>query len=550
MKPISISLRHIKKHGLCFLINNIRHDEYLSHEERVACLIKTNHAFDNDFEKVALEFKNHRFGAYLWVYTSEFLRGEAIASLLRLHYLKAILQMLTDKYQIDVLVIESHIPLNIRLFLKQLGLKIHYKKLLYFYSLIRYNGKGVVNILESLLKNFKFLFKKNNCYHEGVLADINTSFTTHRYDSIEKVISLYPKIKFFSGQESILERVAKDDAVVFRKELNFKMFFGSFVKTLRIMIFILKNKKNIPPDLYHNLSDFYNLILYFDLIIFEKSVEKYLDKNNIRKIIHLSTLTRPTYRILMSYAKKHGIEFILVASRTLMKLRSSERILTCDVNEYNNTSLPDWFIFKDIYSTKIFDDYPELQKKVFIGGRYLSQEIHETADKPLVALLILFNHFEDLCFKLLKEIDKTGVCDNINTIIYRCHPLYHISKETMQTYFPKNELINISGKDYSELNNYRTITVTGPTTGALEAVQEGSVILWVPYIWDDGILLDDMMNNVGIKCKNIEILTIKLRDLLDSEEFFSQQIQLDTSYCNTYFQTKKLISAQLKDFIN
>lgn len=244
----------------------------------------------------------------------------------------------------------------------------------------------------------------------------------------------------------------------------------------------------------------------------------------------------------MKEANMRGIEFTLVASRTLMFHRSSERLLNCDVNQYNETALPDRLILKDEYSKRVLQKYPSLQNRVTIAGRYATPELTEIPDDKPLAVLIMFNHVGALCYKLINEILSAGAPALTKTIIFRCHPAYILSDNEMKKYFPDNHIINITGKDYSELKNYCTVTISGATTGALDAVQAGTVLLWVPYIWDDGILMDDMMNKIGLNCKNQEELKEYANTLLSDKRKILRQFQMDKTFLKDNFNTNRLIS--------
>lgn len=543
MEIVTLSL--IKKNKKVWLyINNQSHVDFFSHTQRVDALIEANKRFDTDLEIVSERFKDHCFGAYLWVFTSEFIRGEETGSLVRWHFIKQLVNSLFfDKsIKIENFIIATRIPKSLRRYLRSLNLSISYNILKYLFSILKYWGRGWLNVINALIKNLSFLYRKGNQKHVGAIVDINRGSTKHRFDSIEAIKVKFPNLKFFSGQEHPLEDVPKENQVVFRRELTLSKFLGSVLKSIHLGLFAIKNKKNIPCFLYYNIVDIFNLLMWFDLICYEYCVKAYLSKNNIQKIIHVSTLTKPTYRILMSEAKRRNMDFTLVASRTLMRYRSSERILDCDIKGYNNTALPTKYIFKDQYSSKIFDQYPEMKKNVQIGGSHVSKTYRYINYNNPVAILILFNHTKELLNRLLNEIIKGEIPSVVNTIIFRCHPNYVISKDEMLRYFPNNQVIDITGKDYSLLSNYRTVTISGATTGALDAIQWGTVILWVPYIWDDGILMDDLMNILGVNCLNSMELKKKTIEFIINPNLMAEQYNKDTQSKLKYFNTKCLIS--------
>jgi hypothetical protein len=532
--------RHNKKVWL--FIDGIRHDKYFSHEQRVRLYKNAADSFDQDLENAALRFKDHPYGAFLWLFTSDFIRGEEIGGLVRWHLLKEMLLQLFHDQKFCQLAIETPIPKFLKLLLRinEIPVKVNlfkYVKSFFYGMLLR-----MFYFFRSFLKNLMFILRKENSHHEGVIADVNKSFAKHRFDSIERIIELFPKIKFFSGQEHKLEGIPEADTVVFRRELTIGIFIKAVLKTIKLSVFVLNNKSQIPPALYSNLSDSFNLLQWHDLIVLQNCIKKYLDKNEIDRIYHVSTLTKPSYRILMSEAARRNIDFTLVASRTLMKSRASERLLKCDVARYNSTALPNHYIFKDQYSTGVFDPYPDLRSKVSIGSRFLNKQTPVISEEKPFAVLILFNHFEEIVFSLLHEIKSAGIDKIIDTIIYRFHPAYKLSNEKMQALFPTNTLVDITGKDYSAIAEYRTIAISGPTTGALDAVQAGTVIIWAPYIWEDGILMDDIMKQLGILCLNSESIRSSVEMLLTDKSSYFIQRDKDGRFVKDNFGSSNLIS--------
>jgi hypothetical protein len=274
-------------------------------------------------------------------------------------------------------------------------------------------------------------------------------------------------------------------------------------------------------------------------------MDKYLQKSSIPYIIQVSTLTKPIYRSLTAAARKHNAIFIQVASRSLMNNKCSDRLLPCDVKEYNETALPDRFIFRDKFSMKVFDSYPELQKKTLIGGRFAAATNSLDNTKKPPALLIMLNHRKDISMKLIEEVRKSGVAKTAETLIFRCHPSFRISIEDIRHFFPENEVRDNTGRPYSELTDHRIVVISGPTTGALEAVQFGSVIIWVPYIWDDSIMLGDIMKETGIMTEHYSHILKHGENMIRDHEAYCIQLRKDMAYCQEFFSTDYLISEQL-----
>lgn len=537
----------LKNRELVLYVNGRLHYEFLSHKERVFCLKNALRDFDSELEDAAERFKNHPYGAYLWLYTSDFIRGEEIKLLFRKHYLLKIIEYLIEQHPVKKVIFNTPAGPFIKKRLIALGIQF---KCNYTQWLI----SGTVHLLIGLKRlffttrfNLKCLFSKANPGFNGVLIDVSSRIKKNRYDNLGQIVQLHEKVKFYSGDQLDVTGTEKEKTVVFKREMDISIIAAALMKSIRLTIFIFRNKKLIPEGLYYNHRSLYNLLLYSDIILAEKCIAKYLDKSNIKTIVQVSTLTKPIYRLLISAAKQRGIEFILVASRSLGPYENAEHLLRCDVKGYNNTHLPDWYIFKDFYSAeKVFQRFKHLKEKVLIGGRFVSKHIQTDEINKETALLILFNHRKDLSFKLLKEVQKSGLNKLVKKVIIRCHPIFRFERKTIEEHFPDNEIIDITGMDYGLATQYRVIAISGPTTAALEAVQNRLLILWVPYIWDDSVVIDDVMQSVGIINETNKELVQNTETFLTNPDFYFAQLSKDIRYCEQYFNTAELISDKLR----
>jgi hypothetical protein len=537
----------LKNRELVLYVDGKRYDEYLSHNERVECLNIAIKEFDDELQTAAERFKDHPFGAYLWLYTPDFIRGEEITGLYRRMYFKAIIGYLHEKKGFQEIRMDTPITNDFMKYLRGLSSKISCNSSAKARNLIHNILQNAKHIFKSFSFNLNHLFKRPNEPFAGTLIDTSSRFNKSRYDDLEKVTEVFIKqVKYFSGDQIKVTGCPENQTVVFKRELTIGDFLAMFVKSIKISRFIRRNKKDIPPGIYHNHKGFYKLLLYWDLLLAQKSMGKYLDKSDIKTIVQVSTYTKPIYRSLVAAARQRNIPFIQVASRSLMRNRCSERLLRCDVDEYNTTAIPDWFIVKDNYSAKVFDPFPELKHRIMTGGRFKSQQIDVSYDEKPPAILLMFNHRKDLSYKLLKEIKKSGVHKLTKTIIFRCHPSFIFPDGVLMHTFSSNEVIDITGKDYSALSNYRTICISGPTTGALDAVKYGTIVLWVPYIWDDGILMDDIMKNTGAKANHSDDIHAQTADLMNNHKSYFLQLEKDSEFCSRFFSSKDLIS----DIIN
>lgn len=550
LKYSKVAEGHIfKARELVLEIDGLRHNEFLDHNTRVACLTRALEKLNTEIEQVADRFTAHKLGAYLWLYTPGPLRGEELEDLYRLYYLLEIVKHLFNEGVIDELLINANVNSHVKEYLHEAGIKFKCDFKACFASGFISAMQGFKTVYSAAKFNLKCLLSKPNGYFKGVLIDSSPNFRTNRYDNIHKVAELYKNVRYFASQQTFVSGIDQAETVVFRKEINLLIILHAFFKAIRIGIFIKRNRTKIPSGLFHYHNTFFNLLLYHDLTIAELCFEKYLAKCDITKVILVSTLTIPAHRLLISAARRKGAVVINVASRTYGPYESSDILLNCDVNGCSNTNLPDWFILKDRYSAeKTFSGYPRMSNRVLIGGRYLFKTGRpENANSSLpTALLILFNHKRDISYRLLRAIEQSGLPSQVTTVIYRCHHIFVFADEVIRSAFPNNNIINITGKDYSLLDNYRIVTITGPTTAAMEVIQLGSVVVWAPWVWDESIIIDDVMRNVGVLTQNLSELTKTAQTLLSDTDIFEKQYLKDMRYCENFFNTKTTISEQLE----
>jgi hypothetical protein len=533
------------------LICGKSYDEFLSHSQMLECLTEARTEFDNELQTAAERFKDHRFGSYLWLYTPDFLRAEDVLGLYRVYYFRAIIRLISQIRGIKQLIIKTPVTPGDKKFFKSINCPTRY-------CFTKIAGNALMNTLlnaKQLFRLFRFnlscLLRKKNPAFTGSLIDTSTIFQKNRYDDIKRVEEiLNHNIRYYSGEQRDISGVDKSKTVVFKRELTAGIFLSSLKESVKIRRFIRRNKSNIPSGLYYNHKGFFRMLLYWDLIMAQQCMEKYLQKSSISYIIQVSTLTKPIYRSLTAAAKKHNAMFIQVASRSLMINKCSDRLLPCDVNEYNETALPDRFVFRDKFSLKVFDHFPELQAKTLIGGRFAAVKNTKDNTKKPPALLLMLNHRKDISLKLIEEVRKSGVAKTTETLIFRCHPSFRLSIENIRHFFPGNEIRDNTGRPYSELSDYRIVVISGPTTGSLEAVQFGSVIIWVPYIWDDSIMLGDIMKETGIMTEHYSHILEHGENMIRDHEAYCLQLRKDMAYCQEFFSTGHLISEQIEQIMN
>lgn len=548
---IVAKIKHIKHESYSLLVNGIREDAFFNYEDRVNCLKAANECFDNELMYAAERYKDTPNGAFLWCYTSETMRDENIVGLQRIRFIQELIYLLAYRYDNLIINIETYLPAA---FLNDFSkrnilFKINSKK--YFFFLLREKARRLYKSFKALKKNIPYLFVRPNLSVDGVLLDINSSSYSHRLDNLDNFQELGHSLKYFSGQEYKITGFDPLSVIEFRKELTFRLFLQSITQAFKIGLFLSKAKKSISPGLSFFLSGVFDLRL-MDLIIYGLTADKFFSKSYIKHIVHVSTMTKPEYRVLMEKAAKNDVPFTLVSSRSLKILSSSDRLQPCDINNYSNTQIPTNFIFRDHFSTKVFQYYPQLANRVFIGGRFKeNSDFTEVENKQEIAILIMFTHIDSVCEKIIKEIEKIDLHHYpVARIFYRSHPAAPIKIERIKSITGNIPVQDISRESYKTLYGFKTITISGPTTGTLEAARIGSVILWIPYVWSDGILLDDFMNTIGKKCTDWIQLKCNIDLLMSNEVILQKDISDSMDIFKKNFSSSELISDKVKYIIN
>lgn len=530
---IRATIKYLPGQDFALYVNNNPEYLFFSYEERVSCLRKALAKFDQDITEVAQIFRNHFYGAYTWCYTPQFIRGENITGVLKIRFIIELTILLRSKTNDLVVTIDSFFPRHFRTELENSNIVLKSNHLNILQSYIRKAIAGLYRSLQIIIKNTAHIFSKSNNSYKGILLDVNKSPENNRLDEIANFNAKDTVFKYYSGQEHTITGFPNDDIVIFRKELNMLDGLKAMIKTFAIGLFILRNKKKLS-SLWAYLPSLFSFKL-FDLISYGLSIDKYFHKSTITHLIHVSTLTKPTYRLLWSLAKKNKISVTLVSSRSLKILSPSERIYACDVEGFNDTTLPDWYIFRDNFSKRVFDNYPNLRNNTFIGSRFIDKILPTDQPNGEKAILILFTHLKDVCQRIIIEIKNLELHPTfVPNIIFRSHPALRITINEMKKQFPDFNLIDISGKDYALIKEYRVMAISGPTTAALEFIKTGGLLLWLPYVWSDGILFDDFMDTIGVKCVN----------MLDFKQNFFRYLNDDNSWSKLLTESLKIIERE------
>ena len=521
--------------GLNLYINGQSEHIYVDYANRVSALRRANKRFDADLEQAASLYPNEKKGAFLWCYTAAFLRSENVTDLIRLYFLLELIKSVKQTERAYQLLLHYNIPKDAYVELTELGF-YPMKSLGYYKSLAREWIKVGYHAFKAVQKNLSSFLASKNTSLKGNLLDVNQSPTNNRLDSLENY-NFYKPYRVFSGQEHKIEGFEEKDIVVFRNENNFWDGLIILFQALHLTIHVEKQQYRLPM-VYKNHLKKRDIFRLWSLLLYERGSHKYFSKSTIQKVVHVSTLTKPEYRILWAKAKEFKIKIILVSSRTLKSLSSSERLIEADIKGYSKTVLPDHIIVRNQFSKDVFKGLP-FYETIQLGGRFKLQPIeHKPQLKDEKVLYLVLTHIKSCSDYLLAEVSKINYkAIGIDTVIFRSHPTVKYSIQEIQNFFIEYKIINHTGESMATCPYKNIIMISGPTTGALELMREGISLFWLPYIWKDGILFDDIMRKYGTICHNLkrQLKIVKHKNVL-----------MET---NCFVENKKIISEQIESIL-
>ncbi|UJP64468.1 hypothetical protein [Mongoliitalea daihaiensis] len=531
-----LEIKFDKGEGLNLYINGQSEHLYFDYLTRVEALRRANKRFDKDLMQAASLYPNDKKGAFLWCYTSEFLRGENVTDLVKLYYLLELAKIVSEANSVEKIILSYALPMDAITELKGFGL-LTIMSSGFYKGKIREILKVVYHSSISFKRNLPSFLKKRNPKFSGNLLDVNQSPTSNRLDPLDNY-EFYQPYRVFSGQEHKIRGFDKEDVVVFRTENTLLDGIIQLYRAVTLSIFIKQNTSRLPK-VYRFYFRFRDVFKLWSLLLYERGAEKYFKRNEIRNLVHVSTLTKPEYRILWAKAHESKINVTIIASRTLKTLSSSERLIEADIKAYSKASLPNNFIVRDSFSKDAFKAF-HFCEQVKMGGRFVPE--NENGEKEFIkerVVYVVLTHIKECSEYLLNELKSINFSAlGIQKIFFRSHPSAKFTHGEIQNYFPDFEVINHTGLSIHQCNYENILMISGPTTGALELIKEGVTLFWLPYVWKDGILFDDILKKAGHLCNS-------RNEFINIIHQASNNKAIDISE----FNSENLISEQLKALI-
>ena len=490
-------------------------------------------------ERTANLAHNKKYGAYYWCLTGEVLRPENNTDLLRLYFLAYLIEGKVE--EIKYLKLRTRLPKWWIDRINQIGVPI--KKAswsLVIYDFLNY-GKTFYWLLVVGWKNVSYSLKIRNTSQANILVDINAGPHDNRLDRFSNYEM--SNCSFYSGQEHAIKGIEELRIVDFRRELRFEDLLLSLVKLFQIWWSIVKKESTkLDEGLLYYLIRSKSFIKLYDLLLYQKSVSRFFDRIRIKTLIHVSTLTKPTYRALWMEAKKRGCTVVLMSSRTFKETSASDHLISADYKAYNDCEIPDYFVLKDQISfNTLTKDYPELKERCNIGSNVsnddnLLEDVKELESGGYVFYLILthLNEPSWLLLRLFKNfLDVSNLA--VKEVFVRFHPSCKLDWEKVQELLESFNLVNHTGESMKELASIseRKIGFSGPSTGGFELSNYVDLNIWLPFVWSDGYLFHNVNGGNNVLFRNEEDFLSyanKFYELLDQDKTESMDAENKRSY--------------------
>lgn len=522
-------------------LNGKEFNESISYEVSLEALRRAKRMLENGINNTASGLQHEALGGFIWCYTAEHFRGENIDGVLRRIYLIELLKHLSNNYNIHV-IFSLYWPPALMKLLKdtkisiKVNLTISLKRRIYLQAAFIWRSSNDLMRIFNGLKH-RPLVKSSL----KILLDVNKSPKSQRIGDLDRLAGIEEWIGYFSGQQYSINGFPEERVVSFIDWITFKDVVLSIKKVLLIYKVKIENRHSISPYLYNALSPLVDFRLLLLLLYFEGAL-KFFKRHNIQIIYHVSTFNQASYRLLMKAAEISGVNFCVIASRTLYPLRLSDSYISADLARYGDVSVPDKAIVRDDFSRRVLTN-GNFKGNIGVASRYENNGKKGGIDSWELEILILTTHVHDVSLALLKFVlnmnFRTG---DIKDIWVKSHPSCPFPQKVLGQISDDIRVKTFEENDYSRFVNKKLLVISGPTSAALEVVSVGCLLVWLPFVWADGILFEEIMNLVGVKVKSEKEFKKIIGELLViSDEEYLKQSLLTQEVVESNFKAKSHI---------
>ena len=482
--------------------------EYFSFDKKASLLERALVKLDGDIDYVASTAKTDYLGVYLWCITYDIHRSDGLQDAAEHYYILEQIIELSQTHQINNVVVKYPFPVAaIELFKNNLDFNVIYSANFLFRVKIwfRYKFGPLKDLLNTVLFSLSYSHKSVQKLKDCINGQIVLARVNHRNERIKG----YPQGLLKNGDVFILDiTLLKIENIhtnrIYRiKVISLRIILNSIIKLIRFNAYkksYIKRKEVYNKNFVAYIKG-QSLFQTFYIFILEELYRKIFISLKPISVTVSSTFGDPRKRLPLYVSKSLNIKSILFSCRPyLSKLRSEDRLINADLEEYHHACIGDEIIMLDEFSKKYAESF-NINKPVFIFETKESNSINvRRINNSIILLLTDIETNNHLLFDLKKYTKSFGL---FSKLYYKEHPNDRLTlpqKEIVRTISDDNE--SISGLSWSEIVINNSVAIVSNSTAGIEASYSGAKIFWTPYMSKGGLFLYPLMKSVGKICLN------------------------------------------------
>lgn len=517
---MTVRIVQSRRFHLDLLVEGKSFFEITPYSEREMLYEKALNRLDREINDVAEIYKRNDLGAFLWCFTYDTHRVDGVAHTVLNYYILEILARLKKDNDNLSVTFEVEQPSYFYAALKY-TLKIAFEDkaplILRWKRLIRYRFGPIQRILAQ--ENFLCIKKKHTEIKSDesyILYDINSDLTrlkgfpnylTSKGEKINILDHSLDKIKAIDSENILtlgLRSSLKDWFDMVRKGIK----LWRLTKSLKV----IGANKSIFVYVISNQSFFQSFYMVYKERLFYRTFTKLKPS----KLYVSTTFGDPVKRLAISTANSLGIDTAVFSCRPyITKMRSEDRLIEADILNYNQTTIGRSFYVLDKWSRE------HLISSGYQGGvidyrfNVTGVELKEKCINFNKGIMFLFA--DQYLNKGLMYMADLLISENykIDVLYYREHPLVKISESVIRKLKTlSHKVICLTGTQWNALTFDDTLAITCNTTAAIDAVNRGCSLLWLPFISEQSLQFSEVMNAVGHKSVNYDEAVYHVKEFL------------------------------------
>lgn len=500
-------------------LNGVDCFRILPFEERVK-LWKTAIAnLESDVATVAEEFRAFDKGGFAWCFTWENHRNDGVLGTVYLYYMVEIIVAVAKTHSIDNLNVHASVPVSV---LNNVHMRMPHTTIrryaffspANFRRLMRpYLGSGrlLVQLIRGKVKRWNAAppVAPGRC----ALLQSGERFSAARFNHFLSALQTMPITVFSASLFTEVDAYPTSYAQVFIPSyLNGRAFF----KGCRSAIEVKRALHAALPLFGQNIffhqictqSFLQHFLLQLKTLLFEAAINHV--KPNLLAVT--ASLADPVSRLQISVAHRLSVPTFMIACRSMVsEYRPEDRACHADVAQYNNAYLGDYFIVRDEFSRRNWQQQHISADKIGVQSKG-SQQHEEPAQKTIRnGLILLFTQYENntaLC-ELVSKVKWTS----FDKVYIRNHPNKRKRNEVGQTQLKMLHATGLPVEDISDvpmtsLRCEQSAALVVNSTSGVEVASTGAGVVWLPFISEHSLQFHDAMQTLGKVCyKDSDFIT-------------------------------------------